>query len=142
MSFVVTIPEALAAAATELATVGSMISSANAAAAGPTARVLAAAADEVSAAIAAAFSGHAQAYQELNAQAAVFHGQLVAALNAGGASYAAAEAANAAPLQGLLDVVNAPTLALLGRPLIGNGANGAPGAGANGGDGGILIGNG
>ncbi|UDR56834.1 PE family protein, partial [Mycobacterium tuberculosis] len=28
-------------------------------------------------------------------------------------------------------MLNAPTQALLGRPLVGNGANGAPGTGAN-----------
>ncbi|MEK1114744.1 PE family protein, partial [Mycobacterium ulcerans] len=44
--------------------------------------------------------------------------------------------------QALLDLINAPTQALLDRPLIGNGANGAAGTGANGGDGGILFGNG
>ncbi len=92
--------------------------------------------------MAALFSGHAQAYQALSAQAALFHEQFVRALTAGAGSYAAAEAASAAPLEGVLDVINAPALALLGRPLIGNGANGAPGTGANGGDGGILIGNG
>lgn len=142
MSFVVTIPEALAAVATDLAGIGSTIGTANAAAAVPTTTVLAAAADEVSAAMAALFSGHAQAYQALSAQAALFHEQFVRALTAGAGSYAAAEAASAAPLEGVLDVINAPALALLGRPLIGNGANGAPGTGANGGDGGILIGNG
>ncbi len=57
MSFVVTIPEALAAVATDLAGIGSTIGTANAAAAVPTTTVLAAAADEVSAAMAALFSG-------------------------------------------------------------------------------------
>lgn len=51
MSFVVTIPEALAAVATDLAGIGSTIGTANAAAAVPTTTVLAAAADEVSAAM-------------------------------------------------------------------------------------------
>ena len=37
---------------------------------------------------------------------------------------------------------NAPTMAVVGRPLIGNGTNGTPGTGENGGDGGILFGNG
>lgn len=55
MSFVVTIPEALAAVATDLAGIGSTIGTANAAAAVPTTTVLAAAADEVSAAMAALF---------------------------------------------------------------------------------------
>lgn len=89
MSFVVTIPEALAAVATDLAGIGSTIGTANAAAAVPTTTVLAAAADEVSAAMAALFSGHAQAYQALSAQAALFHEQFVRALTAGAGSAAA-----------------------------------------------------
>jgi hypothetical protein len=70
-------------------------------------------------------------------------------LPAGAGHYALTEATNAAPLQsverGLLAAVNAPTQALVGRPLIGNGANGVAGgtlAHADGGAGGILFGNG
>jgi hypothetical protein len=66
----------------------------------------------------------------------------VQALNAGAQSYAATEAANALPLQTLLNLINAPTEALVGRPLIGNGTDGLPGSGANGTDGGLLFGNG
>ncbi|WP_350308196.1 PGRS repeat-containing protein, partial [Mycobacterium tuberculosis] len=44
--------------------------------------------------------------------------------------------------QDLLAAVNAQSVALTGRPLIGNGANGAPGTGANGAPGGWLLGNG
>ncbi|NLP98444.1 PE family protein, partial [Mycobacterium tuberculosis] len=77
MSFVVTIPEALAAVATDLAGIGSTIGTANAAAAVPTTTVLAAAADEVSLAISALFGQHAQAYQALSAQATIFHDQFV-----------------------------------------------------------------
>ncbi|WP_165609384.1 PecA family PE domain-processing aspartic protease [Mycobacterium alsense] len=44
--------------------------------------------------------------------------------------------------QGVLGVVNAPTNFLLGRPLIGNGIDGAAGTGQPGGPGGILWGNG
>src|ERR1700677_3531075 len=92
------------------------------------------------------FNVHAQGYQALSAQAAAFHAEFVQALTAGAGSYASAEAANASPLQAVeqqvLGVINAPTQVLVGRPLIGNGANGAPGTGANGGGGGILIGNG
>ncbi|MCV7123872.1 PE family protein, partial [Mycobacterium lacus] len=140
MSFVFTAPEMLMAAATDLAGIGSALGAANAAAAAATTGVLPAAADEVSAQIAALFSQHAQSYRALSAQAAAFHDQFVGALTTGGASYASAEAANAQ--QNLLNAINAPTQALLGRPLIGNGANGAPGTGANGAPGGILIGNG
>ncbi|WP_272938219.1 PE domain-containing protein [Mycobacterium tuberculosis] len=38
----------------------------------------------------------------------MFHEQFVRALTAGAGSYAAAEAASAAPLEGVLDVINAP----------------------------------
>jgi PPE-repeat protein len=44
--------------------------------------------------------------------------------------------------QDVLGVINAPTNLLLGRPLIGNGTNGAAGTGQPGGAGGILWGNG
>ncbi|TXB91439.1 PE family protein, partial [Mycobacterium tuberculosis] len=52
MSYVIAAPEALVAAATDLATLGSTIGAANAAAAGSTTALLTAGADEVSAAIA------------------------------------------------------------------------------------------
>ncbi|MGA9676196.1 MAG: PE family protein [Mycobacterium sp.] len=88
----------------------------------------AAAGDEVSAAIAALFSRYGKAFQALSAQAAAFHSQFAQALNAGAGTYASAEAANVGTLQTLaqdrLNVVHAPTLALLGRPLIGNGGMG------------------
>ena len=100
MSFVTTMPAALAAAATDLAGVGSAIGSANATAASPTAGILAAAEDEVSAAISALFSGYAQAYQRLSAQAARFHEDFVQTLTAGGRWYAAVEAAQRPSLQG------------------------------------------
>ncbi|ORC05160.1 hypothetical protein B1T48_22425, partial [Mycobacterium persicum] len=142
MSYLIAAPEALMAATTDLANLGSTIGAANGAAAANTTRLLAAGADEVSAAIAGLFGAHGQAYQALSAQAAAFHDQFVQALAAGANSYAAAEAASASPLQSLLDAINAPVQAATGRPLIGNGINGAPGSGANGGDGGWLFGNG
>ena len=125
MSFVVAVPEVLSTAATDLASLGSTISWANAAAAAPTTGVLAAAEDEVSAAIASLFSGHAQAYQAMSAQAAAFHDQFVQTLNAGAGSYVSAETANVAAFtanpaqtiqQDLLGLINAPSLALTGRP--------------------------
>ncbi|WP_415823672.1 PE family protein, partial [Mycobacterium basiliense] len=140
MSFVVTVPEMVTAAATDLANIGSTMSAANAAMAIPTTGILAAGADEVSAAIAALFGAHAQAYQALSAQAAMFHEQFVRAMSAGAGAYASAEAANASPMQTVLDGVNGQTMAIFGRPLIGDGANGAPGQA--GGDGGLLFGNG
>ncbi|MBW0011871.1 MAG: PE family protein [Mycobacterium sp.] len=161
MSFVIAVPETATDAATSLASIGSTITKANAAAAAPTTAVLAAAEDEVSAAVASLFSGHAQQYQALSAQAAAFHSQLVQTLTAGACAYAGTEAANVEQMllgafqpflqetqpvrQALLGVINAPTEFLLGRPLIGPGANGATnrlGVGMPGGAGGILWGRG
>ncbi|WP_443987015.1 PE family protein, partial [Mycobacterium marinum] len=140
MSFVSVIPEELTAAATNLAGVGSTISTANAAAAGPTAAALAAGADDVSAAASSFFGAYARDYQAFSVQVEAFHDQFVRAVTSGATSYAGAEATSVQQI--LLDAINAPTQALLGRPLIGNGANAAPGSGANGDDGGILYGNG
>ncbi len=144
MSYVIAAPELLAGAATDLAGLGSTLQIANRAAAATITGVPAAGADDVSAALAAVFSGHALDYQALSAQMAGVHQRFVQALTASGSSYAAAEAANTNPLQGveehLLGVLNSPTQALLGRPLIRDGAAGAPGQ--DGGDGGLLLGNG
>ncbi|MGA3255614.1 MAG: PE family protein, partial [Mycobacterium sp.] len=133
MSFVIATPELVTAAATDLASIGSTLNAAKSAAAAPTTGILAAAEDEVSAAIAAVFSDHGQGFQALGARAAAFHEQFVQALTAGAGSYVSAEAANAAAFtanpvqtvqQDLLAAINGPSLALTGRPLIGNGANG------------------
>ncbi len=99
MSYVFATPEWVAAAATDLASIGTSINAASAAAAMPTSAVMAAGADDVSAVIAALFGAHAQAYQQLSAQAALFHEQFVQLMTAGAAQYAGAEAANAVPMQ-------------------------------------------
>lgn len=142
MSFVIAAPEFLTAAAMDLASIGSTVSAASAAASAPTVAILAAGADEVSIAVAALFGMHGQAYQALSVQASAFHQQFVQALTAGAYSYASAEAAAVTPLQQLVDVINAPFRSALGRPLIGNGANGKPGTGQDGGAGGLLYGSG
>src|SRR4051794_21269577 len=90
--------DALATAATDVQGIGFALTEANAAAAPATTGVLAAGADEVSAAIASLFSGQALTYQTLSAQAAKFHAQFVQTLSWAGNSYAATEAANASPL--------------------------------------------
>jgi hypothetical protein len=146
MTFLTAAPAMVAAAASDVAGIGSTLSAANAAAVVPTTALMPAAADEVSTAIASLFSSYAQAYHSLTAQAANFHQQFVQALNSAGNSYAAAEAVNASPLQtleqGVLGLINAPTNAMVGRPLVGNGNDGTPGTGQNGGAGGLLVGNG
>jgi PE-PPE domain/PE family len=96
----------LAAAATDVAEIGSAISTVNAAAAGPTTGVLAAAEDEVSAAVEAVFNTHAQAYQTISAEASAFHEQFAQALAAAGSAYAQAEAANVAAVSNALGIVN------------------------------------
>ncbi|MEK1224398.1 PE family protein, partial [Mycobacterium ulcerans] len=142
MSFAVVAPELMRVAASDLANIGSTLSAANAVAAAQTTAVQAAAADEVSTAIAALFGWHAQTYQSLSAQATSFHDQFVQTVASSGTSYWSAEATNVE--QTLLNAINAPTEALFGRPLIGDGADGQTvnGVGQAGGDGGFLWGNG
>jgi hypothetical protein len=94
MSFLFTQPQALLAAATDLAGIGSTINTASSTAAAPTTGVLAAGADQVSAAVAALFGAHGQRYQSMSAQAAALHSQFVQAMYAAGAAYARAEEAN------------------------------------------------
>ncbi|WP_261901292.1 PE family protein, partial [Mycobacterium marinum] len=140
MSFTVVEPQMLTAAAADLAKIGTAIDAVSTAAAASTTNVLPAAADEVSAAIASLFGTHALAYQAIGAQAATFHDGFVQALSRAASRYAATEVANVE--QNLLGLINAPTQALFGRPLIGNGADGAPGTGQTGQAGGLLWGNG
>src|ERR1700741_2138469 len=156
MSSLIAAPELITTAATDLANIGSTLNAAHAAAATQTTGMLAAAEDEVSAAVAAVFSAHGQGFQALSAQAAAFHAQFVQALTEGAGSYVSAEAANVAAFtanpaqtiqQDLLGLINAPSRARTGRPRIGNGGNGGnPGTGTTlgtagaGGTGGLLFG--
>jgi PE-PPE domain/PE family len=120
MSHLVAAPEFLASAATDLANIAGTLDAANASAAVQTTGILAAARDEVSAAIAALFSDHARVFQAASAGAAAFHQQFMQALTAGARVYAGVEAANASHLQQLRAALSA-----------GSGANGllaGPGA--------------
>ncbi|SOJ54711.1 PE-PGRS family protein PE_PGRS16 [Mycobacterium simulans] len=139
MSLLNVIPELLVAAATDVAGIGSTMNASNAAAATRTAGLLPAAADEVSTTIAALFQAHAWEYQLLSTRAAAYHDEFVRTLTDSAGAYGQAEAANAE--QVLQNAVNAPTLTLFGRPLIGNGADGTS-PGQAGGAGGLLYGNG
>ncbi|WP_131806097.1 PE family protein, partial [Mycobacterium alsense] len=130
MPFVNAAPEALATAAADLSQIEAAVSAANVAASAPTTAVLAAGADEVSAAIAALFSGHAREFQALGARAVAFQAQFAQNLTGGAASYASAEASAATVLQPVLTAINAPFSTLTGRPLIGNGVDGVDGTGA------------
>jgi hypothetical protein len=95
MSFVVTRPDALAAAAGQLNGFGAALAAQNAAAAAATTGLPPAAADVVSSLAATQFSAHGALYQVAAAQAMAVHELLTASLDAGAGSYAATEAANA-----------------------------------------------
>ena len=84
MSFVIIAPDILAAAAKEVAAIGSSLDAAHAAAAAPTSAVVAAAQDEVSAAIAKLFGNYGQQFQALTSQASLFHNSFVQSLDLGG----------------------------------------------------------
>ena len=100
MFFVRADPEALVAAASDLSGIGSTLGSANAAAAAPTTGIVASAADEVSAQVAALLSEHGLGYQQLSSQIAAFHEKFVQTLTAGVGAYAATEANAAQTLAG------------------------------------------
>lgn len=95
MSFVNVTPDFISQAAGDLAGIGSSLGEANVAAALSTTGVLAPGLDEVSQAITALLSAHAQEYQALSAQAANFHNQFVSLLNSGVGQYLNTEADNA-----------------------------------------------
>ncbi len=113
----------LAAAAADVATIGSAIGEANANAAGATTGVMAAAGDEVSAAAAELFGAYGQAYRSVLAQAGAFHDQFAAALAAASGAYAEAEVA----ASNALGALDAPAQALL-APLNGGAPSPNPAA--------------
>ena len=143
MSYVIAVPETLAAAAADVASIGSSINAAHSAAAAPTTAVVAAAGDEVSAAISSLFSGYGKEFQALSAQAAAFHARFVQTMNGAGGAYAAAEAAGATPLQAAQATVKSAQFQITVGPLglFGNGADGTA-ASPNGQNGGFIFGSG
>ncbi len=133
VSFLIAQPELVSAAAGNLSAIQSALEEATAAASSPTTGIAAAAADEVSAAIAQLFGTYGQEFQSLSAQATAFNAAFAQLMNGGAAAYVAAEAANAG--QALASAINAPGLALGGLPWGGAGgaAAAAPAAGLLGG---------
>jgi triacylglycerol lipase len=111
----------MSAAATNVASIGSLVATADQGAADATTAVLAAAEDEVSAAIAALFSAHGQGYQALSAQAAAFQQGFVQALTNASGAYAAAEAASTSPLAAFeQELLQFPTNVANGFDRVGN----------------------
>ncbi|KAA1430515.1 PE family protein [Mycolicibacter arupensis] len=95
MSFVTAQPEVLTAAAGSLSGIGDSLVAGVSAAAAPTTGVVAPAVDLVSALTAAQFSAHGNLFQEVSAQAAAVHQQIVATLGSNASAYAYTEAVNA-----------------------------------------------
>jgi PE family len=95
MTFVMTQPDMIAAAAGQLAAVGSDLTAHNAAAVASATAVVPAAADEVSALTAAQFVSHASMYEAVSAHAAAVHELFVSVLSAGADAYGTTESANA-----------------------------------------------
>src|ERR1700760_2565808 len=146
MSYAIAAPEALASVSGDLTAIEDAIRGAAAAAAPSTMGMVAAAGDEVSAAITRLFGGYAQEFQALGAEAAQFHAQFVGALSAGGATYAAAEASNVSLLvQGVQQQffdrgIFSPFIYLTGKPLFGKASVGPAVTGTTGpGLGGRLL---
>jgi len=94
MSFVITQPEALTAAASALQNLGTSMAAQDAAAAAPTTGVVPAAADPVSALQAVQFSAYGTWYQQVSDQAARIRQMLVSTLGTSAGSYGETEAAN------------------------------------------------
>jgi hypothetical protein len=94
MAFVTTVPQAIAAAATQLEGIGNSFTAESAAAAAPTTAVAPAASDEVSALQAGVFSTYGQLYQTVSAQAQAIHQQFVSLLQSSSGSYQETESAN------------------------------------------------
>jgi hypothetical protein len=122
MSFVITAPEQVTAAAGNLAGIGSTLEEATATAAAPTTSVMAAAADDVSVALSQLFGTYGQQFQSLSAQASAFHNEFVSLMNGGAAAYLNAEIANAG--QSLMNVASASapmgaTVAAATDPILG-----------------------
>ena len=101
-SYVIAATEAFGVVSGDLTGIEEAIKGAAAAATPSTTGIVAAAGDEVSAAITTLFDRYAQEFQALTAQATLFHDRFVGALSGAGASYATAEATNVSLLvQGL-----------------------------------------
>lgn len=90
-----TAPESLAAAATDLSRIGATMEAACSAATAGTSGLAAAAGDEVSAAIADLFSAYGDQYRLAAQQAAEFHSGFTAALAEAASTYVQAESCNA-----------------------------------------------
>ncbi len=102
VSLLAVTPEALAAATSDLEMIRVALESVNAAAARHTTRLISAAADDVSAAIATFFTGYGQEFRALSEQANAFHQHFARMLGAASSSYLSTEAISASTMQSTL----------------------------------------
>ncbi len=98
MTYVSAESQIIATAAADLEGIGSAINAAGAAAASPTSKVLAAAADEVSAAVARLFGAYGAQGQTVVSQLAALHDEFNRLLAAAGFAYTGTEVANTATI--------------------------------------------
>ena len=146
MTFLITTPDIIGRAATDLADIGSTLGLANFSAAPPTTGILAAAQDEVSIQIAATFSRYAEDFQRVSRGASAYHASFVQALHSAAGAYAAADISLAGVFNAVVyqptytagqawitsrvgefvddTFINPIGQALIGRDLLGNGAAG------------------
>jgi hypothetical protein len=102
MSYVIAAPEGMLATAADLASIGSNLNAAHVVAAVPTAALVPAAADEVSAGVAHLFCRYAEGFHGLAGTASAFHEQFVGHLKASAGAYSSMEDANATLLQRMI----------------------------------------
>lgn len=114
MTYMMAQPQLLTSAAADVEGIRWALTQANAAAAGPTTSLVAAAADEVSTAAAKLFGGYALEYQSVIGHVTAFHEEFVRTLAAAGTAYAGAEAVNTATISGALNALRTPIQSLLG----------------------------
>jgi len=137
-SYVIAATEAFGVVSGDLTGIEEAIKGAAAAAAPSTTGIVAAAEDEVSAAIARFFGSYAEDFHALTAQATLFHDRFAGALSGAGAAYAAAEATNVSLVVKALQQqffdkgFFSPFIYLTGQPLFGKGAVGPAVTGATG----------
>jgi hypothetical protein len=138
MSFLTAVPQELAAAAAQLAAIGSALAAQNAGAATPTTAIAPAAADQVSILQSSIFTAYGALYQEVSAQAQAIQEQFVQTLGLSSGTYEQSESANAAsaalaaataapgdPLDQISTLLGGPLTSVGGQPfsLSGNTAN-------------------
>ena len=112
MSLLVT-PEVLGSAAADLESIRTALDEANAAAVVPTTGLIAAAADEVSDAVAALFAEYGQGFHAISLQANAFHEHFLHALSASAGCYQVAEMQNASPFRAAQSAATPANIATL-----------------------------